>query len=91
MAEMSERIWAEPPKAGRVGVGEWIDRPGYDPSAVTYTRADLVDDLVKAAERFNRGGITLFGNEEDVPITFKGKDFRALRAALTRIKGDVRC
>lgn len=58
-----------------------------------YIRADLhartveaLREAEKALERFNRGGITLFGNEEDVPITFKGKDFQALRAALTRIK-----
>lgn len=85
------------PNAGRVhlqwneGWETWQEvSPQYagEPGVVTFIRADLVDELVKAAEGFNRGGITLFGNEEDVPITFKGKDFKALRAALTRIKGD---
>lgn len=55
--------------------------------ATTHQRAlEALREAEKALERFNRGGITLFGNEEDVPITFKGKDFQALRSALARIK-----
>lgn len=85
---MPERIWAEPFHLGglrrqhREGYTEYV-------LASTHQRAlEALREAEKALERFNRGGITLFGNEEDVPITFKGKDFKALRAALTRIKGD---
>jgi hypothetical protein len=31
------------------------------------------------------GGITMFGNEEDVPVHLKGKHYRAARKALSRI------
>lgn len=77
-----EKIWAYPREHGHEPT--WYSNRLS--GGTEFTRADLVDELVKAAEGFNRGGITLFGNEEDVPITFKGKDFKALRAALARIK-----
>ena len=83
MAEMPERIWAG--ESDTLGTEWWNDEDTGE-GDTPYIRADLVDDLVKALERFNRGGTTLFGDEEDVPVTFKGKDFRAIRAALARIK-----
>lgn len=90
---MPERIWVGPrAEIGKPMGGDWysIRTPGTPVqyvSATTHQRTvEALREAEKALERFNRGGITLFGNEEDVPITFKGKDFQALRSALARIK-----
>jgi hypothetical protein len=89
--KMPERIWVTP--LGEPDGGFWYspcadksDKTEYVLASAHQRALEALREAEKALERFNRGGITLFGNEEDVPITFKGKDFQALRSALARIK-----
>lgn len=94
---MPERIWAV--RGGR-GTGSWYLSNGFERIDTQYIRADLcvlashhqrVIEALREAEKAlapfaEAGGTPMFGNEEDVPLHFKGKHFRRARVALAIIK-----
>lgn len=60
-------------------------------SASTHTRAmEALDVAEKALEPFaGVGGITLFGNHEQVPVTHPAKRYHAARDALRTIRATI--
>lgn len=64
-------------------LAEWIAQSAKDHATIAALHK-RVEELERALEPFAKaGGTPMFGDEEQVPLSFKGKHFRRARNALS--------